>query len=531
MAPQATPATRVSNATVTQPTAPPPLATAVPSADRVAVADGGRVIATNALFGYAGSVGVVALRLAAKVVLIRSLDPADFGRVITTQNVQALVVMVAGLGIGDAVVRFVGLYTQDGTGRTKGVVQQAVRFAVLLGTLATLLLLASAGALASRFGLGAQGGWGISLAAFAIVPILLGDILGDGFRGLNRTWVKVVVLDLSRGVATLSGYVLLASLGWATYTGAVSVQLLAALVSVGFITIAFRRTRDFAAPGQRVGLSDLLAYSVPLFVSVLIGGTLVGSGIPLALAAQHPPEVVAVYAIALTIAPLLQLPATALENAALPVWAAAVGTQGKPQLVHSFTNVARWGLILGLLLFVPLATAPGECLTLLFGNQYAGATGVVEVALAATLLAVVVGPTEGMLLAFGLTRAILVARLVSGVIALAAVWPLVRAWGVMGAIIAWGASTVISNTVGAFYLFRVHGIQPFDFRFRRTMIVGIIGLLVSASMAATDVEGLTKLAIIIAANTSTIALLGLLLGAWHPTEITRLVRQSQQVVT
>lgn len=498
-----------------------------------------RVIAANALAGYAGAVGVTALRLATKLVLIRSLDPADFGRVVTTQNLQALVVSLAGLGLGDAVVRFVGLHARDGTGRATGVVQRAGGLTLLLGTLTTVLLLAVATPVASRLGLGQDGAWGVSLAAFAIVPILLGDVLGMGFLGLNRTWVKVLAVDLARGAVTLGGYILLASIGWATFTGSLSVQLIAALVSAVCMMMAFRYTRAFTVPDQQVPMRALLAYSLPLFVSAIIGGTLVSSGVPLALAAQHPPEMVALYAVALTVAPLLQLPAIALENAALPVWAGAAGTTGIQMkgtqvtgpLARSFADVTRWGLILALLVFVPLVTAPRECLALLFGSQYAGPTAVVEVALVAALFAVAVGPTEGLLQAFGVTRAIVVARLVSGTMALAAAWPLVRAWGVMGAIIAWGGSAVISNTVSACYLYFAYGIQPFDSRYGRVLIAGVIGGVACAAIAATGVQGVAKLGLIIAANTSIIGLVGLLIGAWHPAELTTLVRRSSQVGT
>jgi O-antigen/teichoic acid export membrane protein len=484
----------------------------------------GRTLASNALIGYAGSISLTALGLATKVVLIRSLAPADFGRVVTTQNLLAFVLVISSLSITEAVVRFVGLYSRHDLSRAKGVVLKASWFTILSGTTATVVLLEFAQPVAAWFGLGTQGERGVILSAVAIIPSLCADVIGGGLRGVNRLWVKVVALDLSRALAMFTGYVGLAFIGWATYIGAISVQLVAILLSTGLVIVAFRREPSFLRPANPAGLAELLEYSVPLCASGLIGGTLVGSGIPLILAAQGAPEMVGVYAIALTVQPLLQLPATAIENAALPLWAAESGSQRERHLAESFAHVTRWALILALLVYIPLAIAPRESLQLLFGNRQLGSMVVVEIVLTTTLFAVAVGPTEGMLRALGSTRALVIARLAAG-IAFTAAWPLIWTWGVTGAIVAWALNGVIANAVSVFFLIRLHGIQPIDSRYLRTLVVGIIAWLACASVSATNVQGLTKLVAIVSTNTLTFAILGSLLGAWHSAELTSLFQQ------
>jgi O-antigen/teichoic acid export membrane protein len=440
--------------------------------------------------------------------------------------VQAVFLATVGLGITDAVIRFTALNSRQGSGHVKGVILTASRFSIASGALATALLCVFSHRIALWFGLGPTGEWAVILAALASVPTMLGDVLGGGFRGLNRMWVKVVASDLSKGLATFAGYALLGWMGWAVYVGAVSVQLVAAIVSAGLIFVSFRRVEAFKQPHVPFPLRDMLTYSVPLFVSSLIGGTLVGNSIPLVLATQNEPGLVSIYAIALTIQPLIQLPAIAVENAAVPVWAAAVGRQSESRLAMSYANATRSALLLALLVYIPLSVAPLEFLQLLFGNRYTGSSGVVQIALAATMFAIAVGPNEGMLRALGLTRAIFVARLVAGLAALGAAWPLIRQWGVLGAIIAWAISGVLSNFVYGLYLFRTHHIQPIDSRYMRTLAAGAAGWLAATGVAMIGISGLPRLISIVATSTAAIVGIGFLLGAWHLRELTDLLRGS-----
>lgn len=461
-----------------------------------------------------------------RLVLIRSLDPADFGRVVTTQSLIVLVLTTVSLNISDAVVRFVGVHVRDGSGRAAAVVRQGVRYVAVAGSAGTLFLIALANPIAAYLGLGPAGRLGIALAALAIVPTLLGDTLGSAFQGINRTWARVAGLDGPRALCAVAGYALLASLGWASYPGAMLVQLFAAIAALAIIAAGARRTSEFRAAGASMPLQVLLAYSAPIFISTLVGGTLVGSGIPLLLAARQAPETVALYAVALTMAPLLQLPATALENAALPIWASAASAGHAGDLHPSYAEVTRWGLLLGLIVCVPLMVAPRESLALLFGSEYTGPVAAVEIALGTTLFAVLVGPTEGLLLASGLTRGIVVARVVSGVVALAAAWPLIARWGLTGAIVAWGIQTVLSNAISAGYVFRMYRGWPFDRQYGQTLLAGAAAVVACVAVAATGVAGLSKLLALATASGTAIAAGGWVMGAWTLAELRRIMRQS-----
>lgn len=268
-----------------------------------------------------------------------------------------------------------------------------------------------------------------------------------------------------------------------------------------------------------------------MFLSLVIGGTLVGSGIPLVLATQAAPEAVALFAVALTLAPLLELPAGALEAAAVPVWAAGARTYARDEMQRSFTEITRWGLLLALVVWVPLMMAPREWLALLFGGGYAGPAAAVQLALTATIMAVALGPAEGMLLASGVTRGIVLARVVSGALALAFAWPLVAAFGVVGAIVAWGGSTVVSNMISAVYVFRLYRIHPFDRRYAATVAAGAAGAAACGAVIWIGPGGVGQLGGMAAASLATTALVGWGVGAWTPAELERLVRKSPRSAT
>jgi O-antigen/teichoic acid export membrane protein len=490
---------------------------------RTPAADGGRTIAANALAGGAGWIALAGLRFIAKVVLIRALAPADLGRVVTTQYVLGLAIMVAAAGVGDAVVRFAGGGSDSGRPAT-AVVFTAGRFVLLTGLAATGLLIAVGPTLAVWLGLGPAGPYAVALAALAIVPTLLGATVGAAFSGVNRTWVKVLAFDGAGAAITLAGYLVIASVGVASYLAAVSVHVFAALLSAACVIAVFHY-RGHASAESHASLRSLLRYGVPLFFATLIADTLVASGIPLILAARHAPESVAIYTMAITLGSLVYVATSAIENAAVPVWAAMHRASGTPHLMRSFAGATRWGLIVGLLVFVPLASTPREWIQLLFGTQYAGATAPVAVILTVILFAIAVGPYEGMLRALDDTGALLRARTIAAVAAVAALWPLVDAWGVFGASLAWAVSEVLGAVAAAAYLVRRHGIHPLDARYLRTAGVGIISWLACITISAGDMVGSTKLLTVGLANTAVVTAVGFAAGIWHPSEIAGLLRR------
>lgn len=264
---------------------------------------------------------------------------------------------------------------------------------------------------------------------------------------------------------------------------------------------------------------------MPLFFSGLIADTLVGSVIPLALAVRHAQESVATYAMAMTLGSLVYFAATAIEGAAVPVWAGTLRTSGAGHLAPSFAAATRWGLILALLAFVPLASTPREWIQLLFGSQYAGATAPVAVTLTVILFAIAAGPYDAMLRALDDTDALLLSRTIAAVVALAVLWPLVNAWGALGAMLAWAVNQVLSTIAAAAYLFRRHRIHPVDARYLRTGAVGIIIWLVCVTISTGGMDGRATLVIVAVANTTIVAAVGFAAGVWHPSEIAGLRRR------
>ncbi len=428
-----------------------------------------QVIARDSTIALAGTVAVLALGFSTKSLLARSLSPADLGLLLAAQALVALALALAQLGLSDAVVRFVGVYAGFRLAQAKGVLQSALRLTVITTGVLAIGLVIGAGHVATI--LYREPALGVALGCLALsIPLTsLGDMIGAAYRGIGQTWVKIVCVDLLRAMLVVLGAgtmilaeraSVLATAGCYLFSAAATALLLAAL---------YLRQAKWRVPPSNFPAGTLLRYSLPLFSSALLAGSLLGNGIPLLLASLAGPQSTAYYSLALALQPFVYLPSSAVEVAALPLWA-GVSVLGSPQVMqNSFATATRWSFILASLLLAPLFLTPVPVISLLFGAGYSAAAPIVQITALATIFGVAVGPNEGMLRAHGDTRSIFVARVLSGVVAILSAPPMITVWAHLGAAVSWSINCLVGNGLLTLLLYRRHGIHPIDVYFLKAL--------------------------------------------------------------
>jgi O-antigen/teichoic acid export membrane protein len=319
---------------------------------------------------------------------------------------------------------------------------------------------------------------GVLVVLAAAMPFTtVGDVLAAGYRGLGQLWVKVVCVDLARAFWVVVALVYLIGLGANTLFAIATGFGIGALLSAILIVGLFWHSAYWRLPALRKPAGELLRYSLPLFAAGLLSGPIVNIGLPLLLGSLGSVQAVSYFNLSLSLQLFVYLPISSVEQAAVPVWSGQIGRGAGSTLHASYAFFTRWSYVVASVVFALLFFNAPAVLSFVYGREYAVATSAMQALSAVTLFGVAVGPTDGMLRAIGDTRWILISRLVAGVASLGVAFLLIPQLGLMGAVIAFMVSSVLTNGLYTAGLFWLHDIHPLDGPYIKTLLASFIGFL------------------------------------------------------
>jgi O-antigen/teichoic acid export membrane protein len=431
-----------------------------------------RVVAGQAIVGVGWTAAALLVGFATKMLLTRTMAPADLGVVLAAQAFTALMLVVAELGLPDAVVRFVGAdATPDAApGRT-------VRAAIGIVSVSALLTSAAAAALVVLllWSNGSMSGDAVVATVILIAgapAFAIGDVLGAAYRGVNRLGTKLLLLDVARpGIVVIA--LLLSPIGVARRAPYVAgLYVAGALLVLACLWVLFNRdprwrSRNASTP------SELLRFGVPIAGAAILSGPLVNSLLPMMLSAWTGSAAVAFYGIALAVQGIAGMPLGIFEQVLVPLWARMAALETPGELVRSYQRYATICFSFATGLAVVLLANDRALLVLLFGAGYGAADSALKYALLATLFAAWAGPNEAMLRATGLSGSILISRLITAVAGTASAAVLIPQYGLIGAVSAFAFAVVVLNVAYGTALYRAARIHPFTVRHAMTTLAAI----------------------------------------------------------
>jgi O-antigen/teichoic acid export membrane protein len=436
------------------------------------------LVASQVIVGFGWTATALLLGFATKVLLTRRMSAADLGAVLAAQAFTSLMLVVAELGLPEAVVRYVG------AGATpEAAPGQTVRKAVRIVSASTTLI---AGAALVALIVWWRGSMSVdALAATAILiagapAFAAGDVLGAAFRGVNRLGLKLFLLDVVRpGIVVLA--VVLSPLTLARRAPYVAgLYVTAALLVLAGLWLLFNRDKCWQNVGSSTS-SELLHFGVPVAGAAILAGPLVNSLLPMMLSAWTGSTAVAFYGIALALQGLAGLPLGIFEQVLVPVWARAVVMDTPGDLARSYQRYTNVCFSLATGLAVVLIANDRAVLSFLFGSEYAVAGTALQLAVLATLFAAWAGPNEAMLRAIGLSQSIFVARLVTAAAGTMTAAVLIPPYGLTGAVIAFAMAVVVLNLAYGTALYRAKRIHPFTWRHVTTTAAALAAVLAATA--------------------------------------------------
>lgn len=479
-----------------------------------------RVIARDSGIGYLSFLAMMALGVVTKILLARALSPVEFGLLITGQTIVGLALTLAQLSLPDTVVRFVGHSAGRDMPRAKGVLANALQLSLSGSGLMALGLGLSASLIAEGIYRQAALAGVLVLLALAMPMSTAASILAAAYRGIGQLWVKILYVDLVPAVWIVVALGLLVILDGNSLLAIAGVYVIAAALSASLTFGLFRRGPQWRAHETTVPASELLQYSLPLLGASLLVWPI--SAIPLLLGRLGSLRLVAYYSVALSLSSFVYASISAAEMAALPVWSSQIANGVTPKLRADYAFTTRWCFIIASTVFAVLFFHAETVLAMLFGPDYTVAVPAVQAVAMVFLLNAVTGPNESLLRALGSTRWIFLTRLAVGAVALVGAFPLIRFWGLVGAVIAYLFSVLTGISLYAGYLFWRYDIHPLDRPYLKTLAVSVIALIITGLVQQLVGEGIGMWKMLSTLSLYTALLFGLLYGLraftprdWH----------------
>lgn len=375
------------------------------------------------------------LGLLAPLLYARASTPSDLGVYFLAASYLTFLAVPAEFGMGDYVTREAAA---AGGGRIGAWVNRGLRNVLLTGgvTFAGTVALSLAG------------------ATPASVPLLVGAslvlinpacrVIQAGFRAEERP-LFAQVHQLLTGPATMLALIALLLMSGRTATSA---WLMAGLVLAGAVPLLLYGLRArFAVEDQvRQTTLDTLAGAFPFVMLAGLGATIARVDI-LILSMFVGPGELASYALATRMAEVLHVPLVAMGFVLAPRIANAQAKGTLPGLGREVTRSARVATLATLPLALACMSVPGELLSFLFGEAYAGGDQALRLLAGAHLFNVVAGPVGMLLVMSGHTRDTIIALAASATLGAILALLLATRFGLTGVAFASAMAMVTCNSL------------------------------------------------------------------------------------
>ncbi len=435
--------------------------------------DGLSTVTRGTLFLLVSTLFLIGLTFVWRVLLIRSLSPADWNAFSFGLALAGVLSAFGTLGLPTAVARSIPYASTEAERRT------IVRGSLLIGGVAALatsvVLWAVADPIGQALGIPAIG-YGLEFFAIAVGSSILSTIIASVFQGFedvfpNAFFIQVITPALF--VVFLTMAVGVPPFGISYPEALIAYSAANGLTLVLLVVYALRRLprRLPRGPQAPEALGRLLRFATPLFV-VTIMSSVIGSGDTLVLGVFHSSEV-GTYTASLTLARLLQIGIGALGYIFLPVATRFLREDQGGSIPVTYATVTKWMILFSLPLFFLFFFLPGASLTLVY-SKYSSIVLPLQIAVLGAFITTVLGPSNTTQVAYGQTRLLMINAVIAGVVDIALSLALAPSYGYAGAAVAWGGANVTYTGLSLGQIAHRDGVHPFRRDFVLPLLVTAI---------------------------------------------------------
>jgi len=333
-----------------------------------------RYLVSGGGWAFSGKVLAMAVGVAANAILTRLLSPDEAGIYFLIMSIGAVAVLVAQMGLSQAVVRYIAETSGAGC-------ESRIRDTVLKSF---LVVAAASGLIAGLYAVSVSS-WGVFLFHSRMMSV--GSILVAGWIVLTslrtlaaeclRGFHDIRLATLFEGLLTSVLFFLLMLWIWmdgqaVSLHRVILLTVLAALVSAACALLAVWMKVSRLAYEKRVSMKELLRTGIPLLVSNLIVVLMTTFGL-WAVGFLTTAADTALYGAAMRLVVLVQFPLLAL-NAIVPPMVASMNARNETQALERILRLLASASFFAAVCVMSIFTLWGkDILGMLFGPYYAGA--------------------------------------------------------------------------------------------------------------------------------------------------------------
>lgn len=421
----------------------------------------------------------------AKVIIAQTLGPTDYGVVTIGVTLLTALSLLASLGMGTTLGRYVPRF-DDETDR-RGVLVSGFQLVLPVAIIVAVSVYLAAGPLATRIFDDASAAPIIRVFAFAIPLATVLKLTVAALQGYRTATPKVVLqnvlLPVSRfafvAVVILAGF-RATGIAWA-YAGAYAAT---AALSVWYL---YRHTSLFdRTEGATAMHGELLRFSLPLLVSsgmfIIFNDT-----DSLLIAALDTSSSVGIYDTVYVVGTFLRLGLISFSFLFVPIISELHSNENYAEMERMYKLVTKWIFVGTFPVFAAVLLFPEQALRLTFGTQYLPGSTALAVLSIGFFVHVIAGLNINTLTAIGETKLIMYNNVFVALLNVVLNLVLIPRYSFVGAAAATTISFVALNVIASAELYVKTGISPFSRSLLRpgVITVGLAGALYWVSLQVT----------------------------------------------
>ncbi len=432
------------------------------------------------------SVGIVIsmlLWMVARILIVRSILPEEFGLyslVIATVSVLAI---VASGGLYEGVAKYVSTFAGEGRIRdAETVARSALRKGLVFGAIASASLFIFAPLIARFLFFKPELTAPLKIASFFVIFYVLSNIYVGILRGYGLVKSQAYFIYIGNPLIFLILVTTFFAFGLPFVSIIYAYVISMVAVFTGICIYGYKAVR-FTPFGETGFGGELLGFSLPLLGATVLQLVMIWTD-SFMLGRYTRMEDVGIYSISISLARLLTYGTDAIAFVFLPVASELYARKQHTELKRTYQILTKWSFSAILPVFFVLFFFPEMVIRFLFGEEYVISASPLRVLGFAFVINIFMGIGGILLMVLGRSRTILNITVFTAILNVVLNYVLIKrlGYGVMGA--AWATATTytLGGFIGTFLCYRYSRIHPFRVKYLKPVAsLAGCGLLIYAA--------------------------------------------------
>ncbi len=409
-----------------------------------------------------------------RIILARHYTPGEYGVYSMFLTIVSITTVLATLGLGEGVVRFIGYY-RDRKDKISQIASSALFVVIATSSLVSAFLFILRDEIAEVLLHNPEASRAITFGIVAAFFMPITSVLANVARGFEKAKEYAVISSFGIPFGLFLVIIACVMMDVPIHFLILGVGMLYLFLSLTYFRIAKNLTKISIFKVNKKTAKTLLFFSTPLVISSILGMVMTWTD-TLMLGYFYGDRVVGVYNVAVPVAKQLSLFLGLVAFIYGPFCSALYSKKKIKEIGRIYQVLTKWVFFAAFPFFAVLFVFPEATINLLFGKEYLAASKALQILAAAFMVNVMLGLNSYTLVVIGETRFILFSNLMGAFSNVLLNYVLIPRYGVVGAATASATSLLLVNLLASTKLYSVSKIQPLTTTYIKSIVAGLFSL-------------------------------------------------------